>query len=118
MSRHDFEARGVDSPGEERRCIACGDEFEFTDSEARALKTLAYPPRKRCSTCLERKKFALATTFADMTLRCRGCHKSFVFSIGEQRFCVERNLAPFSRCPDCRAARRALRQWAEGGQTG
>jgi hypothetical protein len=111
----------MDSVGQSGKtlvCIACGGEFEFTAAEARALKQLAYPPRKRCSTCLERKKFALATTFADMTLRCRGCHKSFVFSVGEQRYCVERNLSPFSRCASCRAARRALRQWAEGGQTG
>jgi CxxC-x17-CxxC domain-containing protein len=44
----------------------------------------------------------------DKTLVCRECGASFVFTQGEQEFYQSRGLAnPPSRCPKCRAARRA-----------
>ena len=44
----------------------------------------------------------------DKTLVCRECGASFVFTQGEQDFYQSRGLAnPPSRCPKCRAARRA-----------
>lgn len=44
----------------------------------------------------------------DKTLVCRECGASFVFSQGEQEFYQSRGLTnPPSRCPRCRAARRA-----------
>ncbi len=44
----------------------------------------------------------------DKTLVCRECGVSFVFTQGEQEFYQSRGLTnPPSRCPKCRAARRA-----------
>ena len=46
----------------------------------------------------------------DQTLTCRDCGQAFTFSRGEQEFFASRGFtsAP-SRCPDCRAARKAGR---------
>lgn len=47
----------------------------------------------------------------DKTLVCRECGVSFVFTQGEQEFYQSRGLSnPPSRCPKCRAARRAQQQ--------
>jgi len=47
-------------------------------------------------------------SFADKTLRCRECGVSFVFTAGEQEFYQAKGLMNEpSRCPSCRAARRA-----------
>ena len=51
----------------------------------------------------------------DRSLVCRECGVSFVFTQGEQEFYQSRGLAnPPSRCPKCRAARRALQGPAVG----
>ena len=44
----------------------------------------------------------------DQTLYCRDCNQEFTFTVGEQEFYASRGLtnAP-SRCPSCRAARKA-----------
>lgn len=45
--------------------------------------------------------------FADKSLECQGCKKSFVFSSSEQEFYSQKNLTNEpKRCPDCRLARR------------
>jgi CxxC-x17-CxxC domain-containing protein len=52
-----------------------------------------------------RKVASLAT---DQTLRCRECGREFVFTAGEQEFYLSRGLMNTpSRCPECRAARKA-----------
>lgn len=44
----------------------------------------------------------------DQTLYCRDCNQEFVFTTGEQEFYASRGLTNSpSRCPDCRAARKA-----------
>ena len=50
------------------------------------------------------------TAGADRILVCRECGSEFVFTAGEQEFYSERGFVPPSRCPSCRAARRAERQ--------
>jgi CxxC-x17-CxxC domain-containing protein len=47
---------------------------------------------------------------ADTTLTCRDCGQTFLFTTREQEFFASRGFdnAP-SRCPDCRAARKAER---------
>jgi CxxC-x17-CxxC domain-containing protein len=47
---------------------------------------------------------------SDQTLSCRDCGQAFTFTSGEQAFFASRGFtnAP-SRCPDCRAARKAER---------
>lgn len=47
----------------------------------------------------------------DQTLTCRDCGQTFTFTVGEQEFFAGRGFdnAP-SRCPVCRAARKASRQ--------
>ena len=47
-------------------------------------------------------------TYTEQTLTCRDCGQSFTFTAGEQEFYASRGLmnAP-SRCPECRAARKA-----------
>ena len=54
------------------------------------------------------------STYRDRTLTCRDCGATFLFTAGEQEFYASRGFenAP-TRCPDCRAARKAQR--ASGG---
>ena len=52
----------------------------------------------------------------DQTLKCRECGIDFVWTAGEQEFYASRGLTnPPSRCPDCRAARKAASGSAGGG---
>jgi CxxC-x17-CxxC domain-containing protein len=55
----------------------------------------------------------------DQTLRCRDCGVDFIWTEGEQEFYASRGLtnAP-SRCPSCRAARRASGGGGGGGYGG
>jgi CxxC-x17-CxxC domain-containing protein len=56
--------------------------------------------------------------YTDQTLICRDCGESFAFTAGEQDFYAARGLmnAP-TRCPDCRAARKASGSYG-GGSSG
>ncbi len=47
-------------------------------------------------------------SYADKTLTCRDCGQQFTFTAGEQEFFDQKGFtnAP-TRCPDCRAARKA-----------
>ena len=51
---------------------------------------------------------------ADTTLTCRDCGQAFTFTAGEQDFYASRGFSEPSRCPDCRAARKAQR---DGGSS-
>ena len=53
---------------------------------------------------------------ADTTLTCRDCGQAFTFTAGEQDFYQSRGFSEPSRCPDCRAARKAQRD-AGGGSS-
>lgn len=55
---------------------------------------------------------------ADMTLTCRDCGNAFTFTSGEQDFYAARGYSEPSRCPDCRAARKAERGGSMGGGGG
>ena len=49
-------------------------------------------------------------SYADQTLTCRDCGQAFTFTVGEQEFYASRGFTNSpSRCPDCRAARKAGR---------
>ena len=50
---------------------------------------------------------------ADKTLTCRDCGTTFTFTEGEQDFYSQKGYSEPSRCPDCRAAKKAAR--ASGG---
>ena len=52
----------------------------------------------------------------DTTLTCRDCGQGFTFTAGEQDFYASRGFSEPSRCPDCRAQRRADRE--RGGYGG
>ena len=52
---------------------------------------------------------------ADTTLTCRDCGQAFTFTSGEQDFYAARGYSEPSRCPDCRAARKAERGGGGGG---
>jgi CxxC-x17-CxxC domain-containing protein len=54
----------------------------------------------------------------DQTLQCRDCGQDFVFTAGEQSFYASRGFThPPTRCPECRAARKAQeRGGSYGGQ--
>jgi len=46
----------------------------------------------------------------DKTLTCRDCGQSFLFTVGEQEFFASRGFTNEpSRCPECRASRKASR---------
>jgi CxxC-x17-CxxC domain-containing protein len=46
---------------------------------------------------------------ADKTLTCRDCGTSFTFTEGEQDFYAQKGYSDPTRCPDCRAAKKAAR---------
>ena len=50
----------------------------------------------------------------DKTLTCNDCGKQFTFTASEQEFFASKGFSTPTRCPDCRAARKAARN-AEGG---
>jgi CxxC-x17-CxxC domain-containing protein len=52
---------------------------------------------------------------ADTTLTCRDCGQAFTFTSGEQDFYASRGFTEPTRCPDCRANRKAQR---DGGSYG
>ncbi len=53
-------------------------------------------------------------TYQDRTLTCRDCGREFPFTASEQQFFADRGFTNDpSRCPECRAARKAER--GEGG---
>lgn len=55
----------------------------------------------------------------DKNLVCRDCGTSFVFTEGEQGFYAQRGFTNEpSRCPSCRAARKASREGGYGGGSG
>src|SRR5512135_2150764 len=56
--------------------------------------------------------------FADRVLQCRDCGNEFVFSAGEQEFYATRGFSEPTRCPDCRAARKAASRDAGGASSG
>jgi CxxC-x17-CxxC domain-containing protein len=51
---------------------------------------------------------------AAATLTCRDCGAAFTFTSGEQDFYAGRGYSKPSRCPDCRAARKAERDQGGG----
>ncbi len=51
----------------------------------------------------------------DTTLTCRDCGQAFTFTSGEQEFYASRGFSEPTRCPDCRAARKAERGGGGGG---
>lgn len=53
---------------------------------------------------------------ADATLTCRDCGQPFTFTTGEQEFYTSRGFSEPSRCPDCRAQRKADRGGSSGGR--
>jgi len=54
--------------------------------------------------------------YTDKTLTCRDCGASFIFTAGEQEFFASRGFTNEpSRCPECRAARRARNDSYGGG---
>src|SRR6266542_989537 len=55
---------------------------------------------------------------ADTILTCRDCGQSFTFTSGEQDFYAARGYSEPSRCPDCRAQRKAERGGGGGGGGG
>jgi len=55
-------------------------------------------------------------SYADKTLTCRDCGQTFTFTVSEQQFFAERGFQNEpSRCPECRAERRARGGGDSGG---
>jgi CxxC-x17-CxxC domain-containing protein len=52
---------------------------------------------------------------ADKTLTCRDCGATFTFTEGEQDFYTQKGYSEPTRCPDCRAAKKAARAGGGGG---
>ncbi len=50
----------------------------------------------------------------DKTLTCSDCSQEFTFTASEQEFFAQKGFSTPSRCPSCRAARKAAR---EGGSS-
>ena len=49
-----------------------------------------------------------------MNLTCRECGSTFVFTEGEQEFFAQKGFSEPSRCPTCRAAKKAARNGGGG----
>lgn len=56
--------------------------------------------------------------YTDRTLTCRDCGKQFTFTAGEQEFYATRGFSEPTRCPSCRAVRKASRGSDEFGRRG
>ncbi len=57
------------------------------------------------------------TAMQDKTLTCRDCGREFLFTVSEQQFFAQKGFTNEpSRCPECRATRKATR--GEGGSFG
>ncbi len=55
-------------------------------------------------------------SYADKTLTCSDCSKTFTFSASEQEFFASKGFTNEpGRCPDCRAARKQQRGGGSGG---
>jgi ubiquinone/menaquinone biosynthesis C-methylase UbiE len=54
----------------------------------------------------------------DETIQCVDCSRTFVWSIGEQRYFKEHGLTAPKRCPDCRAHKRVAREPGMRGFSG
>ena len=50
----------------------------------------------------------------DKTLVCSDCGREFTFAASEQEFFAKKGFSDPSRCPDCRAARKASREGGGG----
>jgi CxxC-x17-CxxC domain-containing protein len=56
--------------------------------------------------------------YSDETLNCTDCSRSFTFTTGEQEFFAQKGFTNKpTRCPDCRAARKATGQAGRGGSS-
>lgn len=55
---------------------------------------------------------------ADKTMTCRDCGNTFTFTAGEQEFYAQKGFGEPSRCPDCRAAKKASRNSGYGDSYG
>ncbi|MCC6174023.1 MAG: zinc-ribbon domain containing protein [Chloroflexi bacterium] len=54
-------------------------------------------------------------SYADRTLTCRDCGQAFIFTAGEQEFHASKGFEHDpSRCPECRATRKAERGGGSG----
>jgi CxxC-x17-CxxC domain-containing protein len=51
----------------------------------------------------------MPATLIERTIECADCEREFVFTVPEQLFYAERGIAQPTRCPECRARRRAER---------
>lgn len=49
------------------------------------------------------------SSLVDQPIHCADCEREFVFTVPEQLFYAERGIKQPTRCPDCRAQRRAER---------
>jgi CxxC-x17-CxxC domain-containing protein len=54
----------------------------------------------------------------DKVLTCRDCGASFTFTEGEQNFYAQKGYSEPTRCPDCRAAKKAARSSGYGDSYG
>ena len=58
-------------------------------------------------------------SYTDKTLSCRDCGRDFTFTAGEQEFHAEKGFTNTpSRCPDCRAQRKASGNFGGRRQSG
>ena len=55
---------------------------------------------------------------ADKTLTCRDCGNTFEFTEGEQDFYTQKGFSEPTRCPSCRAAKKASRNSGYGDSYG
>lgn len=54
----------------------------------------------------------------DKTLVCNDCQTQFTFTEGEQEFFSTKGFTPPTRCPDCRARRKAEKMSGSGSGGG
>ena len=56
--------------------------------------------------------------YTDRDLTCVDCGQTFVFTSRDQEFYAQRSFSEPRRCPTCRAAKKAQRESAGGGDSG
>src|SRR2546430_1898388 len=72
------------------------------------------PERTGRPLAFTRNKGERKSNMADKTLTCRDCGATFTFTEGEQDFYAQKGFSEPTRCPDCRAAKKAARNSGGG----
>ena len=96
-------------------CRDCGTCFIFNISQQEFFKSKGFKDPVRCKGCKNKKKGVVtpdppkSQVPQDMSIKCRDCRESFIFTVEKQEVFKSRGFPPPIRCKECREIKRAER---------